>query len=109
MRGQEKAPRVGGACLPVRAVSHAAACQNFGRSPSSNMLATAIVRNGGQESQRGWCKDRWGISWQITLRALTDALAAGGDEARVATIEAARRGLTGPDLRSFWLRVSVRA
>ena len=41
----------------------------------------AIVGNGGQESQCGWCKDRWGVSWQITPRALTDALAAGGAEA----------------------------
>jgi len=65
----------------------------------------AIVRNGGQESACGWCKDRWGVSWQITPRVLTDAMAAGGDEAKrafeammkmkkidVATIEAARRG-----------------
>ncbi|MCC7283205.1 MAG: VOC family protein [Acetobacteraceae bacterium] len=65
----------------------------------------AIVDNGGQEGECGWCRDRWGISWQITPRVLTDALAAGGDEARrafqammtmrkidVATIEAARRG-----------------
>jgi predicted 3-demethylubiquinone-9 3-methyltransferase (glyoxalase superfamily) len=65
----------------------------------------AIVDNGGQESQCGWCKDKWGISWQITPRVLTDALAAGGDEAKrafeammgmkkidVAAIEAARRG-----------------
>ena len=65
----------------------------------------AIVQNCGQESQCGWCKDRWGISWQITPRALMEALAAGGDEAKrafeaampmqkidVATIEAARRG-----------------
>ena len=65
----------------------------------------AIVGNGGQESACGWCKDRWGISWQITPRALTDAVAAGGDEARrafeammtmtridIAAIEAARRG-----------------
>src|SRR6187200_1017820 len=65
----------------------------------------AIVGNGGQESQCGWCKDKWGISWQITPRVLTDALAAGGDEAKrafaammemgkidVAAIEAARRG-----------------
>ena len=64
----------------------------------------AIVGNGGQESQCGWCKDRWGLSWQITPRVLTDALAAGGDEAKrafeammpmkkidIATIEAARR------------------
>jgi len=34
----------------------------------------AIVGNGGKESQCGWCKDRWGISWQITPRALIDAL-----------------------------------
>ena len=65
----------------------------------------AIVGNGGQESQCGWCKDRWGLSWQITPRVLTDAMAAGGEEAKrafaamlpmkkidIATIEAARRG-----------------
>lgn len=33
----------------------------------------AIVNNGGQESACGWCKDRWGISWQITPIALTNA------------------------------------
>ena len=42
----------------------------------------AIVGNGGNESACGWCKDRWGLSWQITPRVLTDALAAGGDEAK---------------------------
>ena len=42
----------------------------------------AIVGNGGQESQCGWCKDKWGVSWQITPRVLTEALAAGGDEAK---------------------------
>ena len=65
----------------------------------------AIVGDGGQESECGWCKDRWGLSWQITPRALIDAMAAGGAEAKrafdammtmkkidVATIEAARRG-----------------
>jgi predicted 3-demethylubiquinone-9 3-methyltransferase (glyoxalase superfamily) len=65
----------------------------------------AIVENSGEESACGWCKDRWGVSWQITPRTLTDALAAGGDEARrafeammemrkidVAAIERARRG-----------------
>jgi predicted 3-demethylubiquinone-9 3-methyltransferase (glyoxalase superfamily) len=64
----------------------------------------AIVGNGGQESECGWCKDRWGLSWQITPRVLTDAMARGGDVARrvfeammtmkkidVATIEAAVR------------------
>ena len=42
----------------------------------------AIVGNGGQMSECGWCKDRWGLSWQITPRVLTEALAAGGDEAQ---------------------------
>ncbi len=65
----------------------------------------AIVGNGGQESECGWCKDRWGVSWQITPRTLTEAMMAGGDEANrafaammtmkkidVATIDAARKG-----------------
>ena len=65
----------------------------------------AIVGNGGRESMCGWCQDRWGIHWQITPRTLTDALAAGGAEAKrafeammtmqkidVAKIDAARRG-----------------
>jgi len=65
----------------------------------------AIVGNGGQESECGWCKDRWGVNWQITPRTLTEALAAGGEEAKrafaarmtmrkidVAAIDAARRG-----------------
>jgi predicted 3-demethylubiquinone-9 3-methyltransferase (glyoxalase superfamily) len=65
----------------------------------------AIVGNGGRESDCGWCKDRWGLSWQITPRALTDAMAAGGAEAQrafaammtmrkidIAAIEKARRG-----------------
>ncbi|MCJ9753263.1 VOC family protein [Neorhizobium sp. BETTINA12A] len=65
----------------------------------------AIVGNGGQESECGWCKDKWGVSWQITPRVLIEALAVGGGEAKrafeammtmkkidVAAIEAARRG-----------------
>jgi predicted 3-demethylubiquinone-9 3-methyltransferase (glyoxalase superfamily) len=65
----------------------------------------AIVNNGGAESACGWCKDKWGLSWQITPRVLTDALAQGGDVAKrafeammqmskidVAKIEAARKG-----------------
>jgi predicted 3-demethylubiquinone-9 3-methyltransferase (glyoxalase superfamily) len=65
----------------------------------------AIVGNGGQESACGWCKDKWGVSWQITPRVLSEAMAGGGDEAKrafdammkmkkidVAAIEAARRG-----------------
>ncbi|HWU51988.1 MAG TPA: VOC family protein [Tahibacter sp.] len=66
----------------------------------------AIVGNGGQESVCGWCKDKWGVSWQITPRVLTDAVA-GPDRAAakrafdammkmkkidVAAIEAAVRG-----------------
>jgi predicted 3-demethylubiquinone-9 3-methyltransferase (glyoxalase superfamily) len=35
----------------------------------------AIVRNGGQESQCGWCKDKFGLSWQIVPRVLLDAIA----------------------------------
>jgi predicted 3-demethylubiquinone-9 3-methyltransferase (glyoxalase superfamily) len=38
----------------------------------------AIVNHGGSESACGWCKDKWGLSWQITPRVLTDALAKGG-------------------------------
>jgi predicted 3-demethylubiquinone-9 3-methyltransferase (glyoxalase superfamily) len=66
----------------------------------------AIVGNGGQEKECGWCRDRWGLSWQITPRALMDAVT-GTDPAAakrafeammtmkkidVAAIEAARRG-----------------
>ena len=42
----------------------------------------AIVGNGGQESQCGWCKDKWGLSWQITPKALTAAMATGGEAAK---------------------------
>ncbi len=65
----------------------------------------AIVGNGGQTSECGWCKDKWGINWQITPRTLTEAMVAGGAEAArafaammtmqkidVAKIDAARRG-----------------
>ena len=37
----------------------------------TDRLWNAIVDNGGQESDCGWCKDKWGLSWQITPRALT--------------------------------------
>src|SRR5690606_36452533 len=66
----------------------------------------AIVGNGGQESECGWCKDRWGISWQITPGALTKAYTSPDRAAAkrafdammtmkkidIATIEAAVRG-----------------
>ena len=41
----------------------------------TDRLWNAIVKNGGQESMCGWCKDKWGLSWQITPRALTDGIA----------------------------------
>ncbi|MFS2006886.1 VOC family protein [Duganella sp. CT11-25] len=68
----------------------------------------AIINNGGAASACGWCKDKWGLSWQITPRVLTDAMAKGGDVAQrafkammtmqkidVAQIEAAVRGEAG--------------
>ncbi|MBU69086.1 MAG: hypothetical protein CL858_27220 [Cupriavidus sp.] len=72
----------------------------------TDRLWDAIVSNGGQENACGWCKDRWGLSWQITPRALTNAVM-GPDPAAakrafnammtmkkidIATIEAAVRG-----------------
>ena len=70
----------------------------------------AIVGNGGTESQCGWCKDKWGLSWQITPRALMEAMAdpdrAGAKRAfeammkmkkiDIAAIQAARRGAALP-------------
>ena len=65
----------------------------------------AIVGNGGAESECGWCKDKWGLSWQITPKALTDGMLAGGEVSKrvfaammtmqkidIAAIEAARKG-----------------
>lgn len=40
----------------------------------TDRLWHALIDHGGQASECGWCKDRWGISWQITPRALIDAL-----------------------------------
>ena len=71
----------------------------------------AIVGNGGEESACGWCKDRWGFSWQITprvlLEATTDPDRAAAKRAMeammtmrkidIATIEAARRGEGGDE------------
>jgi len=66
----------------------------------------AIVDNGGRESECGWCKDKWGLSWQITPAVLMQAIADPDPAAAkrafdammtmrkidIATIEAARRG-----------------
>lgn len=72
----------------------------------TDRLWNAVVGNGGQESECGWCKDRWGLSWQITPRVLLETVS-GPDRAAakrafdammtmrkidVAAIEAARRG-----------------
>jgi len=68
----------------------------------------AIVQNGGQESECGWCKDKWGFSWQITPRVLLEATTSSDEAAAkrafaammtmqkidVAKIEAALRGDT---------------
>jgi 2-polyprenyl-6-hydroxyphenyl methylase/3-demethylubiquinone-9 3-methyltransferase len=72
----------------------------------TDRLWNAIVDNGGQESECGWCQDKWGLSWQITPRALSAAIADPDPAAArrafqammtmrkidIATIEAARRG-----------------
>ena len=68
-------------------------------------MINPIIRNGGKASYCGWCKDKWDISWQITPRVLTDAMAAGGltakrafeammemDKIDIAKIKAAIRG-----------------
>jgi predicted 3-demethylubiquinone-9 3-methyltransferase (glyoxalase superfamily) len=65
----------------------------------------AITRNGGEESACGWCKDKWGFSWQITPRRLLELTAEGGERGKrafqammtmrkidIATIEAAAAG-----------------
>lgn len=65
----------------------------------------AIIANDGEASVCGWCKDKWGLSWQITPRVLTETMAKGGDVAKrafeammqmgkidLAKIEAAVRG-----------------
>jgi len=72
----------------------------------TDRLWSAIVDNGGQESECGWCKDRWGLSWQITPRVLTAAYTSpdraaakrafdammGMRKIDIATIEAALKG-----------------
>lgn len=72
----------------------------------TDRLWSAIVDNGGQESECGWCKDKWGLSWQITPRVLTAAYTSpdraaakrafdammGMRKIDIATIEAALKG-----------------
>lgn len=72
----------------------------------TDRLWYAIIQNGGTESACGWCKDKWGVSWQITPRVLLEAITDPDPAAAkrsfesmmemtkidIATIEAARRG-----------------
>jgi 2-polyprenyl-6-hydroxyphenyl methylase/3-demethylubiquinone-9 3-methyltransferase len=72
----------------------------------TDRLWNAIVDNGGQASDCGWCKDKWGVSWQITPRVLLEAICDADRAAAkrafdammtmqkidIATIERARRG-----------------
>ncbi len=72
----------------------------------TDRLWNAIIGNGGQESACGWCKDKWGLSWQITPRVLTEAITdpdraaakrafeamMGMKKIDIAAIQAARRG-----------------
>jgi 2-polyprenyl-6-hydroxyphenyl methylase/3-demethylubiquinone-9 3-methyltransferase len=74
--------------------------------PETDRLWNAIVGNGGKESECGWCKDKWGLNWQITPRALLAAVKSSDPAAAnrafeammtmkkidIAKIEAARRG-----------------
>ncbi len=74
--------------------------------PETDRYWNAIVGNGGQESECGWCKDKWGLSWQVTPLALTEAITDSDPAAAkrafdammtmrkidIATIVAARRG-----------------
>ena len=48
----------------------------------TDLYWNAIIDNGGTASECGWCKDKWGLSWQITPRVLTDATARGGEVAK---------------------------
>ena len=59
----------------------------------------AIVGNGGKESQCGWCKDKWGLSWQITPRALADGMMAGG--AASGRVFKAMMGMTKIDIAAI--------
>ena len=72
----------------------------------TDRLWHALIDHGGRASECGWCKDKWGLNWQITPRALIDALAGPDREAarrvfeammgmtkiEIAGVEEARRG-----------------
>ena len=60
----------------------------------------ALVGNGGEESQCGWCKDRWGLSWQISPRVLTEAVA-GPDRAAAKRAMEAMFGMKKIDIAAI--------
>ena len=66
----------------------------------TDRLWNAIVGNGGQESQCGWCKDKWGLSWQITPRILMD-VQAGPDQAAAARAFQAMMGMRKIDIAAI--------
>ncbi len=91
---------------PSSSPTRASRCRSTDDQAETDRLWDAIVGNGGKESDCGWCKDKWGYSWQITPRVLTDAMADPDPvvakrtfeammtmkKIDVATIEAARKG-----------------
>ena len=102
---------MGIACIGVNGGSHFKHSEAFSfqiatdNQEETDRYWSAIVDNGGKESNCGWCTDKWGVSWQITPRTLIEAMAKGGAEAKrafdamllmskidVAAIDAARRG-----------------
>ena len=105
IRGRIEARRVG--ILNARAVGPVplVLAVDLGQA-ETDRLWNAIVGHGGQESECGWCKDKWGLSWQITPRALIAAITDPDPAAAkrafdammtmrkidIATIERARRG-----------------
>ncbi|UXH80973.1 VOC family protein [Roseateles amylovorans] len=70
----------------------------------TDRLWNAIVSNGGQESACGWCKDKWGLSWQITPRVLSAAFT-GSDRAAAKRAFAAMMEMTKIDVAAIEVAV----
>ncbi len=66
----------------------------------TDRLWQAIVGNGGAESECGWCRDRWGLSWQITPRMLMEAIS-GPDPAVARRVFAAMMGMRKIDIAAL--------
>jgi predicted 3-demethylubiquinone-9 3-methyltransferase (glyoxalase superfamily) len=75
----------GPAFVPNQAVSFIVLTDD---QPETDCYWNAIVDNGGEESQCGWCTDRWGFSWQITPRALLEAMSSDDREAAKRAMDA---------------------